>query len=38
MTEGLRLVATVKKNTNVLMHIMGYFRNNLTGPDRRVEE
>jgi uncharacterized protein YbbK (DUF523 family) len=27
LMEGLKLIATVKKNTNVLMHIMGYFKN-----------
>lgn len=33
--EGLRLLATAKKNTNVLMHIMGYFRNSLAGDEKR---
>ncbi|MDR3569960.1 MAG: DUF523 and DUF1722 domain-containing protein [Syntrophobacteraceae bacterium] len=30
LMEGLRLKATVKKNTNVLHHIMGYFKKKLT--------
>jgi uncharacterized protein YbgA (DUF1722 family)/uncharacterized protein YbbK (DUF523 family) len=30
LCEALTTNATVKKNTNVLMHITGYFRNNLT--------
>jgi uncharacterized protein YbgA (DUF1722 family)/uncharacterized protein YbbK (DUF523 family) len=30
LCEALTNSATVKKNTNVLMHIAGYFRNNLT--------
>jgi uncharacterized protein YbgA (DUF1722 family)/uncharacterized protein YbbK (DUF523 family) len=36
LMEGLRLIATVKKNTNVLMHIAGYFRKDLT-PDGKAE-
>jgi len=36
LMEGLKLIATVKKNTNVLSHIAGYFRNQL-GPDERAE-
>jgi uncharacterized protein YbgA (DUF1722 family) len=32
--EGLKLIATVKKNTNVLMHIMGYFKNNLSSNEK----
>ncbi|MBF0327535.1 MAG: DUF523 and DUF1722 domain-containing protein [Nitrospirae bacterium] len=35
MTDGLRLFTTVKKNTNVLMHIMGYFKNVLSGKDKK---
>lgn len=34
--SGLVLHATVKKNTNVLHHIMGYFKQQLT-PDEKVE-
>lgn len=30
LMEGLKLQATVRKNTNVLQHIMGYFRKQLT--------
>jgi uncharacterized protein YbgA (DUF1722 family) len=28
--SGLKMAATVKKNYNVLQHIMGYFKQNLT--------
>jgi len=35
MMEGLRLIATVKKNTNVLMHITGYFKKNLSGDEKQ---
>jgi uncharacterized protein YbgA (DUF1722 family) len=35
MMDGLKLLATVKKNTNVLMHIMGYFRNDLSGEEKK---
>ncbi|RJO61018.1 DUF1722 domain-containing protein [candidate division WS5 bacterium] len=35
MMDGLKLLATVKKNTNVLMHIMGYFRNDLSGEEKQ---
>ena len=34
--KGLALHATVKKNTNVLQHIMGYFKQQLS-PDEKVE-
>jgi uncharacterized protein YbgA (DUF1722 family)/uncharacterized protein YbbK (DUF523 family) len=34
LMEGLNLLATTRKNTNVLMHIMGYFRNNLSGDEK----
>jgi uncharacterized protein YbgA (DUF1722 family)/uncharacterized protein YbbK (DUF523 family) len=34
--EALLKIATVSKNTNALMHISGYFRNNLT-PDEKTE-
>ena len=36
LMESLRMIATVKKNTNVLQHIMGYFKNLLT-PDEKKE-
>lgn len=36
LCDALSLIATVSKNTNVLMHISGYFRNNLT-PDEKAE-
>ena len=32
---SLKKIATVKKNTNVLMHIMGYFKNNLTADEKK---
>ena len=35
LLEGLRLKATVKKNTNVLQHIMGYFKKLLTPDEKR---
>lgn len=34
LMEGLALMATVKKNTNVLMHIMGYFKNKLSAGEK----
>ncbi|OGW36817.1 MAG: hypothetical protein A2Y97_06095, partial [Nitrospirae bacterium RBG_13_39_12] len=34
LTDGLRLPATVKKNTNVLLHIMGYLKNYLSPDDK----
>ena len=33
--EGLRLLATIKKNTNVLLHIAGYFKKWLPPEDKR---
>lgn len=36
LMEGLRLIATVRKNTNVLQHIAGYFKQALT-PDEKQE-
>lgn len=36
MMEALRLLATVKKNTNVLLHAMGYFKK-LLSPDEKQE-
>src|SRR4030042_3650317 len=35
LTEGLQLLATVKKNTNVLLHIAGYFKKRLSPEDKR---
>jgi len=36
LMDGLQLIATVKKNTNVLSHIAGYFKKHL-GPDEKAE-
>ena len=36
LTEALRLIATVKKNVNVLEHMAGYFKKMLT-PDEKQE-
>lgn len=35
LMEALRLKATVKKNTDVLQHIMGYFKKELTGDEKQ---
>jgi uncharacterized protein YbgA (DUF1722 family) len=35
LTDGLKLLATVKKNTNVLLHIAGYFKQNLPSDDKQ---
>jgi uncharacterized protein YbgA (DUF1722 family) len=35
LTEGLQLLATVKKNTNVLHHIIGYFKKELSRGDKK---
>ncbi len=35
LTEGLRLIATVRKNTNVLHHIMGYFKEDLPADEKQ---
>jgi len=35
LMEGLRLIATVKKNTNVLQHIIGYFKNRISSDDKQ---
>lgn len=35
MMEGLGLLATTKKHTNVLSHIMGYFKKQLTADEKR---
>ena len=32
--EGLKLLATVRKNTNVLLHIAGYFKKSLPPEDK----
>ncbi len=34
--EGLKLTATLKKNTNVLMHIMGYFKTKLAPEEKEA--
>ena len=34
--QGLKVIATVRRNTNVLQHILGYFKN-LLDPDLRAE-
>ena len=34
LMEGLKLAATVKKNTNVLLHIVGYFKDNLSSDEK----
>ena len=36
LMEGLRLLSTAKKNTNVLLHITGYFKKQLS-PDEKNE-
>jgi len=36
LMEALKLRATAKKNANVLMHVMGYFKKNLS-PDEKEE-
>jgi uncharacterized protein YbgA (DUF1722 family)/uncharacterized protein YbbK (DUF523 family) len=35
LMEGLRLLATTKKNTNVLLHIAGYFKRQLLPEDKK---
>lgn len=35
LTEGLKLLATVKKNTNVLLHVAGYFKKQLSAEDKQ---
>lgn len=35
LMEGLRLIATAKKHTNVLHHIMGYFKKQLTADEKQ---
>lgn len=35
LTEALHLLSTVRKNTNVLLHIAGYFKRKLAPEDKR---
>jgi uncharacterized protein YbgA (DUF1722 family)/uncharacterized protein YbbK (DUF523 family) len=35
LMEDLGLIATLKKNTNVLLHIMGYFKKHLSSDDKQ---
>jgi uncharacterized protein YbgA (DUF1722 family)/uncharacterized protein YbbK (DUF523 family) len=35
LMEGIQLIATAKKNTNVLLHIAGYFKKNLSPDDKQ---
>ena len=35
LMEGLKLLATVKKNTNVLLHVMGYFKKQLQSDEKK---
>jgi uncharacterized protein YbgA (DUF1722 family)/uncharacterized protein YbbK (DUF523 family) len=35
LMEGVKLIATVKKNVNVLQHIMEYFKERLTADEKR---
>lgn len=35
LMEGLRLLSTAKKNTNVLLHIAGYFKKQLSPDEKR---
>ncbi len=35
LSEGMRLLPTAKKHTNVLQHIMGYFKKQLTGDEKQ---
>jgi len=35
LMEGLTLIATAKKNTNVLLHMAGYFKQQLTPDDKQ---
>ncbi len=34
LMEGLRIIATTRKNTNVLYHVMGYFKDRLSAPEK----
>ncbi|MGP0031591.1 MAG: DUF1722 domain-containing protein, partial [Acidimicrobiales bacterium] len=33
--EALKSKATIKKNTNVLQHMMGYFKKQLSGEEKQ---
>jgi uncharacterized protein YbgA (DUF1722 family)/uncharacterized protein YbbK (DUF523 family) len=35
LMEGLKLIATPRKQTNVLMHMLGYFKKKLTGDEKQ---
>lgn len=35
LMEGLSLIATARKNTNVLHHIIGYFKNSLSSAEKK---
>jgi uncharacterized protein YbgA (DUF1722 family)/uncharacterized protein YbbK (DUF523 family) len=35
LMEALRLKATIKKNTNILQHLMGYFKKQLTSDEKQ---
>lgn len=35
LMEGLRLIATVRKNTNVLHHMLGYFKKRLSADEKQ---
>lgn len=35
LMEGLKLIATVKKNTNVLLHIIGYFKKIISSDEKK---
>jgi uncharacterized protein YbgA (DUF1722 family)/uncharacterized protein YbbK (DUF523 family) len=35
LTEGIQLIATVKKNANVLLHIAGYFKKTMSSDDKQ---
>jgi uncharacterized protein YbgA (DUF1722 family) len=35
LLEALRLMATPKKNSNVLQHMMGYFKTQLSGEEKK---
>jgi uncharacterized protein YbgA (DUF1722 family)/uncharacterized protein YbbK (DUF523 family) len=35
LMEGLCLIATIKKNTNVLLHIVGYFKKHLSSIEKK---
>ena len=35
LTEALKLKTTIRENTNVLQHLMGYFKKQLTGDEKQ---